>query len=132
MIDTDKDGFITKDDLQDTFASLGKIHTDEYLESMLNEASGPLNFTMFLTLLGVKLNGTDPEEVIQNALSCLDDCGDGRISEEYLRDMLTLSGDRFTNEEADRLLNDLPIQNGTIDKNEICYILKNGRRESTK
>lgn len=30
---------------------------------MINEAPGPINFTMFLTLFGEKLTGTDPEEV---------------------------------------------------------------------
>uniref|UniRef100_A0A914RYK0 Myosin regulatory light chain n=1 Tax=Parascaris equorum TaxID=6256 RepID=A0A914RYK0_PAREQ len=30
---------------------------------MVNEAPGPINFTMFLTLFGEKLTGTDPEEV---------------------------------------------------------------------
>ncbi|MGV7665752.1 triose-phosphate isomerase, partial [Mycobacterium kansasii] len=27
---------------------------------MMNEAPGPINFTMFLTMFGEKLNGTDP------------------------------------------------------------------------
>lgn len=30
---------------------------------MIGEAPGPINFTMFLTLFGEKLTGTDPEEV---------------------------------------------------------------------
>ena len=36
------------------------------------QAPGPINFTMFLTLFGEKLNGTDPEEVIRNAFGCFD------------------------------------------------------------
>lgn len=31
---------------------------------MINEASGSINFTMYLTLFGEKLIGTDPEEVL--------------------------------------------------------------------
>ncbi len=38
-------------------ASLGKNPTDEYLEGMMNEAPGPINFTMFLTLFGERLQG---------------------------------------------------------------------------
>ena len=34
---------------------------------MMNEAPGPINFTMFLTMFGEKLNGTDPDDVIENA-----------------------------------------------------------------
>ena len=32
---------------------------------MMNEAPGPINFTMFLTMFGERLQGTDPEEVIK-------------------------------------------------------------------
>lgn len=56
----------------------GKNPTDEYLEAMMNEAPGPINFTMFLTMFGEKLNGTDPEEVIRNAFACFDEEGTGK------------------------------------------------------
>ena len=39
----------------------------------MSEAAGPINFTMFLTMFGEKLNGTDPEEVIKNAFMCFDE-----------------------------------------------------------
>ena len=103
MIDQDRDGFISKEDLHDTLASMGKNPTDEYLEEMINEATGPINFTMFLTMFGDKLNGTDPETVIMNAFACFDQNGIGSISEENLRDLLTSIGDRFTEEECEKL-----------------------------
>lgn len=43
----------------------------------MNEAPGPINFTMFLTMFGEKLNGTDPEDVIKNAFACFDEDGTG-------------------------------------------------------
>ena len=55
QIDQNRDGFIDKEDLHDMLASLGKDPTDEYLEAMMNEAPGPINFTMFLTLFGERL-----------------------------------------------------------------------------
>ncbi|CAD7680963.1 unnamed protein product [Nyctereutes procyonoides] len=51
----------------------GKDPTDEYLDAMKNEAPGPINFTMFLTMFGEKLNGTDLEDVIRNAFACFDE-----------------------------------------------------------
>ena len=42
----------------------GKNPTDAYLEAMMNEAPGPINFTMFLTMFGEKLNGTDRKSVV--------------------------------------------------------------------
>ncbi|XP_010124363.1 PREDICTED: myosin regulatory light polypeptide 9-like, partial [Chlamydotis macqueenii] len=50
-----------------------KNPTDEYLEGMMSEAPGPINFTMFLTMFGEKLNGTDPGDVIRNAFACFDE-----------------------------------------------------------
>lgn len=104
MIDQNRDGFIDKEDLHDMLASLGngsenqrmwdninksvfwtcascclpgKNPSDEYLEGMMSEAPGPINFTMFLTMFGERLNGTDPEDVIRNAFTCFDEDGSG-------------------------------------------------------
>lgn len=66
----------------------------------MNEAPGPINFTMFLTLFGERLQGTDPEEVIRNAFACFDEDNTGQINEEKLRELLTTMGDRFTDEEV--------------------------------
>lgn len=43
----------------------------------MSEAPGPINFTMFLTMFGEKLNGTDPEDVIRNAFACFDEEASG-------------------------------------------------------
>lgn len=59
--------------------SSGKNPSDEYLEGMMAEAPGPINFTMFLTMFGEKLNGTDPEDVIRNAFACFDEEGTGNF-----------------------------------------------------
>lgn len=94
MIDQNRDGFIDAADLKDMFASLGKDVTDDYVEDMLNDASGAINFTMFLTLFGEKLNGTDPEDVIRNAFACFDEEQSGQLQEDRLVDLLQTLGDR--------------------------------------
>lgn len=55
----------------------GKNPSDPYLDKMMSEAPGPINFTMFLTMFGEKLNGTDPEDVIKNAFACFDENNTG-------------------------------------------------------
>merc|ERR1711894_616200 len=65
MIDHNRDGFFDNEDLHDMLASLGKDPTEDYLEAMMGEAPGPINFTMFLTMFGERLQGTDPEDVIK-------------------------------------------------------------------
>lgn len=67
---------------------------------MMNDAPGPINFTMFLTLFGERLQGTDPEDVIKNAFGCFDENNEGVINEERLRELLVTMGDRFTDEDV--------------------------------
>lgn len=81
MIDSTKDGVIDKHDLEDIFISLGKSPNDEYLNDMLSQAPGQINFTMFLTLFGEKMMGCDPEETILNAFACFDPEGTGMCNE---------------------------------------------------
>lgn len=129
MIDQNRDGFIDKEDLHDMLASLGKNPTDEYLEEMMSAAPGPINFTMFLTMFGDKLNGTDPEDVIRNAFACFDEDGTGKISEDRLRELLTTMGDRFTDDDVDEMYRDAPITKGEFDYNIFTRILKYGKKE---
>jgi len=130
MIDTNKDQMITKEDLQEIFASLGKDHPDSFLDDMLSQAPGPINFTMFLTMFGEKLNGTDSEEVIKSAFQCFDDEGSGKIEEAQLREMLMSMGDRFTKEQCDVLFKDAPTdENGLLNYGEFTKILKHGTKD---
>merc|ERR1711953_734046 len=85
MIDQDSDGSITKEDLHD----------------MLAEAPGTINFTMFLTLFGEKMSGTDADTVINNSFACFDDNGDGTLTNDALRELMLTMGDRLTEEEVD-------------------------------
>jgi hypothetical protein len=67
---------------------------------MLGEAPGPINFTVFLTLMADKLTGTDPEHVITSAFAAFDTDNTGTIDADYLRECMTTMGDRFTDEEV--------------------------------
>ncbi|XP_014395477.1 PREDICTED: myosin regulatory light polypeptide 9 [Myotis brandtii] len=128
MIDQNRDGFIDKEDLHDMLASLGKNPTDEYLEGVMSEAPGPIDFTMFLTVFGEKLNGTDPEDVI--AFACFDEEASGFIHEDHLRELLTTMGDRFTDEEVDEMYHEAPIvKKGNFNYVEFTRILKHGAKD---
>lgn len=100
LIDHDTDGFIDREDLKDMLASLGQSPTEEYIEDMIAEAPGSINFTMFLTLMGEKLSGTDPEHEILQAFECFDESGTGMCNAEELREWMTTMGDRFTEDEV--------------------------------
>lgn len=130
MIDANKDQMIDQSDLAEIYASLGKNPTDRELDEMIKMAPGPINFTMFLTMFGEKLMGTDPEDVIKNAFQCFDDNGDGKINDEYLRELLTTMGDRFTDDQVDQLFHDAPISNnGDFNYVEFTKQLKHGKKD---
>lgn len=60
----------------------GVIKDEKFLQDMLKEAAGPINFTMFLTFMGDKLQNTDSDEVLHNAFLTLDQAATGLISQQ--------------------------------------------------
>ncbi|PNJ33506.1 MYLPF isoform 4, partial [Pongo abelii] len=101
VIDQNRDGIIDKEDLRDTFAAMGRLNVkNEELDAMMKEASGPINFTVFLTMFGEKLKGADPEDVITGAFKVLDPEGKGTIKKKFLEELLTTQCDRFSQEEV--------------------------------
>lgn len=128
MIDQNRDGFVDKDDLIEMMTSLGKNPTDEILDAMVQEAPGPINFTMFLTLFGDKLSGTDPEDVIVNAFACFDEKHTGQITEDRLREVMTTMGDRWTDDMVDELFLCSPISSGHFHYVDFVRAIKHGTR----
>ncbi|GBN50084.1 Myosin regulatory light chain 2, partial [Araneus ventricosus] len=129
LIDSDKDGFISKADIRATFDSLGRLTSEPELDSMMSEASGPINFTMFLTIFGDRISGTDEEDVIVNAFNLYDE-GDGKCREETLKRALTTWGEKFSEAECDEALAEAPIDsNGLIDIKKFANILTKGAEE---
>jgi len=130
MIDQNRDGFISQEDLGGMFASMGKDHPADYLESMVKEAPGDINFTTFLTLFGEKLHGTDPEDVINKAFKCFDPEGKKVIPGAELKRLLTAMGERFTAEEVDAVFEEQELDDaGNFDYIEFTRLIKHGPRE---
>ncbi|XP_006625575.1 myosin regulatory light chain 2, atrial isoform isoform X1 [Lepisosteus oculatus] len=127
-IDQDRDGIIKKEDLKETYSQLGKLNvSDEELEAMLQEGKGPINFTVFLTLFGEKLNGTDPEDTILAAFKLFDPSATGFVNKDEFRRLLLTQADKFTEEEVEQAFSLAPIDvSGNIDYKSLCYIITHG------
>lgn len=102
LMDQDRDGSISLDDLKEVYSSLGKAPKESDLKQMLEETGGPVNFTKLLTLFGDRLNGsinsrlaqqiytnsswfilgTDAEDVLMNAFKTFDDEGKGNLNRD--------------------------------------------------
>ncbi|XP_062887650.1 myosin regulatory light chain 2, ventricular/cardiac muscle isoform-like [Mobula hypostoma] len=131
IMDQNRDGFINKDDLKGTFAALGRINVNsEELDEMLNEAPGPINFTVFLTMFGEKLKGADPEETILNAFKIFDPEDKGHIKADYLKHMLKTQADRFNEEECEQMFVAFPPDvSGNVDYKNLCYVITHGEEK---
>ena len=54
----------------------------------------------------------------------------GKINEDYLRELLTTMGDRYTDEQVDEMFRDAPIdKEGEFDYKEFTSILKHGTKD---
>ncbi|XP_063310298.1 myosin regulatory light chain 2, ventricular/cardiac muscle isoform [Pelobates fuscus] len=131
IMDQNRDGFIDKNDLRDTFAALGRLNVkNEELDEMLNEASGPINFTVFLTMFGEKLKGADPEETILNAFKVFDPEGSGLLKSDYIREMLMTQAERFTKEEVDQMFTAFPPDvTGNLNYKNLVHIITHGEEK---
>ncbi|XP_043940156.1 myosin regulatory light chain 2, atrial isoform [Protopterus annectens] len=127
-IDQNRNGIIDKSDLRETYAQLGKVNVkDEDLDAMLSEGKGAINFTVFLTLFGEKLNGTDPEDTILNAFKLFDPHGTGSINKDEFKRLLMTQADKFSEEEVEQTFAVTPIDvAGNLDYKSLCYIITHG------
>ena len=53
----------------------------------------------------------------------------GSLNEDYLRELLTTLGDRFSQDEVDDLYKEAPIKDGQFDYVEFTRILKHGAKD---
>lgn len=131
IMDQNRDGFIDKNDLRDTFAALGRVNVkNEEIDEMIKEAPGPINFTVFLTMFGEKLKGADPEETILNAFKVFDPEGKGSLKADYVREMLTTQAERFSKEEIDQMFAAFPPDvTGNLDYKNLVHIITHGEEK---
>ncbi|XP_063000450.1 myosin regulatory light chain 2, ventricular/cardiac muscle isoform [Elgaria multicarinata webbii] len=130
IMDQNRDGFIDKADLRDTFAALGRLNVkNEELDDMIKEAPGPINFTVFLTMFGEKLKGADPEETILNAFKVFDPDSKG-LKANYIKEMLMTQGERFSKEEVDQMFAAFPPDvTGNLDYKNLVHIITHGEEK---
>jgi len=100
MMDADKDGVLSKNDLRHTHDIIGRICQEKELDAMLNDAPGPINFTMLISMFADRMSGgTDEDDVVIAAFKAFDE--DGFIDTEKLRHSLMTWGDKFKGSECD-------------------------------
>ncbi|NXW28876.1 MLRN protein, partial [Phaetusa simplex] len=131
MIDQNRDGFIDKEDLHDMLASLGNVTSVKYFGLLVQMhvfhavLVNCMSVSMsVLLLLKTRLRNGFPFVFLSIHLIL------GFIQEDYLRELLTTMGDRFTDEEVDELYREAPIdKKGNFNYIEFTRILKHGAKD---
>jgi len=122
IIDADKDGIITANDLKAAFAGVGKTVSDAEVNNMLGEAPGPVNFTQMVTLFAEKMaGGADDDHVIIRSFEAFEI--NGQIDAEMFRHSLMTWGEKFSAQEIDDAFAEFNVQGGTIDGETIKSLL---------
>ncbi|CAO2630016.1 Myosin regulatory light chain 10 [Lemmus lemmus] len=131
IMDQNRDGFIDKEDLRDTFAALGRINVkNEELEAMVKEAPGPINFTVFLTMFGEKLKGTDPEETILHAFKVFDTEGKGFVKADFFLPSPPSNLTLCSLFQVKQMFAAFPPDVcGNLDYRNLCYVITHGEEK---
>lgn len=129
MIDQDRDGIIGADDLAAIYNQIGREPDPKVIKEMLAESPEKLNFTHFLTLFGEKLHGTDSETALRDAFTMFDEDKKGKLSEEYVKDLLMNVGDQYSKDELKQCWKEAPIEGGQLDYLKFVMIIKRGNQD---
>lgn len=129
LMDADKDGVLGKADLRQTFDIIGRIANDKELDEMLNDAPGPISFTMLLNMFAERMSGgSDDDDVVIAALKAFDE--HGKIDTEGLRSLLMTFGDKFSGKECDDAFEQFPVDaNGKVDTAVVIATLTASAKE---
>ncbi|OWF56438.1 calmodulin-A-like [Mizuhopecten yessoensis] len=128
LFDKDGDGTITTEELGTVMRSLGQSPNEQTIQDMVNEAdidgNGIIDFNEFLVMMAKKIKDTDSTEDIKEAFKVFDKDGNGQISSEELRRVMTNLGEKLSDEEVDEMIQEADIDgDGQINYEEFSMML---------
>jgi Ca2+-binding EF-hand superfamily protein len=134
LMDVDKDGTISKNDLRAAFDNVGKLIPESELDAMLGEVGGGCNFDNMIKMFQSKMAGgsNDPDDLIVAAFKAYEE-DDRKISAEKFRWALTKWGDKFSAAEVDDIFGEFEIDDdGFLDGKAVCGLFVAGGGEEKK
>ena len=128
LFDKDGDGIITVKDLGTVMQSLGEHLTEAELQDMIDKVdghgNGVVDFSDFRTMMAQKMQDADSEEEIRQAFRVFDRNGNGFISPDEFRYVMTSLGEKLTEEEFDQMFTDADLNgDGQINYEEFVTMM---------
>ena len=117
LVDTDRDGFISKDETGLLFRGLGQTISDTDLNKILNTLdSNKIDFEKFKTFFITHYKVPTSQNELIDAFKVFDPTNSGKITVARFRELVTKLGDSLTEQEVDEVLKESRIDpRGTID-----------------
>uniref|UniRef100_A0A3B4T1V4 Calmodulin-like 4a n=2 Tax=Seriola TaxID=8160 RepID=A0A3B4T1V4_SERDU len=95
-----------------------------FTQVQINEKTGELDFSMFLTMMHRQIQQEDPKTEILQALRMTDKQKRGYIQASELRAKLTMLGEKLTDKEVDELFKEANVKsNGTINYEDFTQMV---------
>ena len=123
-------GTITIVELKEVMKSLGQNPTEKELSRMINSVDdngdNEIDFEEFLLLMSSKKGSgkADPDKELREAFKVFDKDGNGTISKDELKQLMSNLGQNLSNEELDAMMGEVDTDgNGQIDFDEFKQMM---------
>jgi calmodulin len=123
-----RSGEITAKELGEIMRSLGQDPSDGELQDMVNEVdtdkTGTIDFQEFLAMMSIQLPASDFEHEMRMAFQVFDRDGNGTISSDELRLVMSQLGENLTDREIEEMVQEADKNgDGSIDYDEFVQLL---------
>merc|ERR1712106_1166982 len=118
LMDINKDGQLDKNDLRGAFDNIGVIMTEDELDSLLGEISGPCTPDNMIAMFQEKMagEGNDGDDVIVQASKAYE--ADGKIDSKMFTHALSTWGDKMNQAEIDDVFGEFEIDGDYMIKSK--------------
>merc|ERR1712038_938400 len=133
LMDVDKDGTISKNDIRAAFDNVGKLMSEGELDDMLGEGGGACTFDNRIKMFQEKMAGgsNDPDDLIVRAFKAYE--VEGKIEAEMFRHALMNFGDKFNKAEVDDIFGEFEVDDdGFIESKAVIGLFVAGGGEEKK